>query len=224
MIVNEDLKLLTSDIFNIDYTMDSLEEEYHVAAIKVLNGVGCYFDINGNPLINATMNSFVKTPTYEQILEGIPLVCTNNYNKGKKQGYDEGYAKGYTDGYSSGQDNIGTIVYTYHVHKGNSERYGDCYITPIYHVHENSCYKPCGTPVPTTIKQVYIQSIDGYWDVRICPTCKEWYNPNHISSNFNCTKLTTTLICGKSTSTVIGYALGCGKTERTIESATIVFD
>lgn len=84
LIVNEDLKLLTSDIFNIEYTIDSLEEEYHVAAIKVLNGVGCYFDINGNPLINATMNSFVKTPTYEQILEGIPLVCTNNYNKGKK--------------------------------------------------------------------------------------------------------------------------------------------
>jgi len=129
------------------------------------------------------------------------------------------YAIGYTDGMASAMENI-DIQYTYHVHQGDTSSSGGCYTTPVYHSHANGCYKKCGGTIGPS-ENVDIAA-GGQWTVRICQTCGEWYNPSATPST--CTKLTSTVICGKKTTTIEGYSLGCGKTIDTIESATIIFN
>ena len=134
------------------------------------------------------------------------------------------YTTGYNQGYIDGQ-NLSTsstqIKYYYHEHSGSELSGGGCYNTPVYHTHNSySCYKPCGG---TLGSPEYVQLENGQtWHVKVCQKCGGWTNSS--STDVTCNIRTSTIICGKTTSTVESYQLNCGKTAETIESATITFD
>ena len=139
---------------------------------------------------------------------------------------DAYYKKGYSIGYTEGELKTSkyNIVYTYHSHIVPSggkiqndvcDIKGGCYTIPVYHKHDSSCHPA----IPDHSEN--------------CPCCGArlgvWngdhtsYSPyqeayNHLSG---CPYVFT---CGKSTSTIIGYSIGCSKAESSIEKAVITFD
>ena len=118
---------------------------------------------------------------------------------------------GYAEGYADAQANTGEIIYTYHVHEGNSSSNGGCYTIAVYHSHISSCYSDS-----------YCNS-QSWNSAGKCYTCGKYTNPDGNKSF--CDFVTGSyLSCNKTTSTIESYNLGCGKTTSTIESATIIFD
>lgn len=78
-----------------------------------------------------------------------------------------------------------------------------------------SCYKECSGSVSKT-------SESGGWYYYKCNLCGTIQSgTSEIKYSFPCTA--TSLICTKTTSTLEEYALGCGKTTDTIETATIIY-
>lgn len=129
-------------------------------------------------------------------VNGVLLKGTGEDNKRSWQnGYNEGYTNGVADSLGKAQ-----IVYTYHQHSGNSSQVGGCYgnltgAAPVY----------CGCD-----HYVFTDSLPGYEGHSTCANCYH----NHGGDECDAVK-------GYEPYTYIG--LVCGKTEQTIESATIVY-
>lgn len=126
---------------------------------------------------------------------GVLIKGTGEDNKISWQnGYNEGYSQGVADSLGKAH-----IEYTYHKHSGNSSQVGGCYkkLTgnkPVY----------CGCSA-----YAYVE-LPGYEGTGTCANCYH----NHGSSKCNAVKSYTQY-------EYIG--LKCGKTEQTIESATIIY-
>ena len=120
------------------------------------------------------------------------------------------------------QDSVSNlnIIYTYHEHEGISDTTANgCYTTPVYHSHESSCYVTCtGTMVRVDSYKAGYPETTFY--VLKCNKCGA--EDTGTSKNDKPCYIKTTN-CGKNTNTLDHYSLGCGKTEDTIESATIIY-
>ncbi len=97
-----------------------------------------------------------------------------------------------------------------HIHTGNSTSGGGCYTVPVYHVHNNTCYKKCPEG---TDQWLYDSGPDDnlHWnDCGWCNICGGFLHRN--SENISWVSCNAkTLICGKSTSTVESWKLNCTK-------------
>ena len=132
------------------------------------------------------------------------------------------YNKGYTDGVNAAMNGAG-ISYTYHSHIGNTSG-GGCYSSPIYHIHNSSCYTTvtnrCNCRGYGQGNFLGNHATDGY-PIYACTNCP--HQSTDHSGTCNVSSQSQVINCGKTETTIEFYDLGCGKTESTIESATIVF-
>lgn len=127
------------------------------------------------------------------------------------------YKQGYIDGFNKELDGI-SINYIYHSHSGNSNTKGGCY-TKAIHNHTESCSKEYGTH-----HVVFTEHYDGARVYMKCTYCGlgGYYSDGwDIGDWGTCEKNIKRYTCG---SPAQSYGLGCGKTENSIESATIVFE
>ena len=116
---------------------------------------------------------------------------------------------GYINGLSKIENS--DIKYTYHTHSGDPNTGGGCYV-PKYHQHTSSCYKTVSACSGWTK-----WSSDGW---QTCRTCGYRVYAPDASGGIACGRTTSQLVCTHGND-IIGYILGCRKTEDTIESATI---
>ena len=229
--INSDLLLNGTDILCIEETIGDVETSYKVSAINTLNGVGCYFDSNGNASVSITKNGYKTLPTYAQILEGIPLVykhgCNTWYNKGKDEGYDKGYEVGYNAGYLAGKSDTpnAQVEYEYHDHKGvactnaaKCTKHTYCQMTAKIHGHSaygGSCYTgvKCGGKYSSPNDDDYCR----------CNRCGDWTSYTSAQSKGGyCTDITSyNLTCGYSNNQIEYYY--CTLPEGTIISAKVNF-
>ena len=108
------------------------------------------------------------------------------------------------------------VQYTYHVHEGSSgDTANGCYTTPEYHTHTDSCYE--------TITGRWSKTSDYTGAVYVkCTRCGAKGTAGMgLEGTVHCSG--KSLTCKIDTTIIIAYTLGCGKTEDTIESATIIF-
>lgn len=127
----------------------------------------------------------------------------------KEQGYREGYTQGIADGLSKVN-----VQYTYHVHAGTAgETANGCYTNPIMKQvishYEDERYHPT------------VRDDDGDGEEH-CPNCNILVQTGGFGSKtcFNCYVTVKNPVY---ISVVDYYDLGCGKTEDTIETATIIY-
>lgn len=123
--------------------------------------------------------------------------------------------KYYTRGIADGLAKV-NVTYVYHQHEGTSSTKGGCYTNPVYHSHTSSCYSPCPG------LRVYVAHIDNgecKYQCSVCGTIR--YLGGGLKKYHNTPCDISTVTCGISTSTIVGYSLGCNKTENTIEQAII---
>lgn len=128
------------------------------------------------------------------------------------------YQRGYADGRASVAN--GQISYVYHQHTGSHTSGGGCYATtPTYHWHTGTCYGPmCGAIMYDAGVTNASWGCGAGVSLASCPV-------HGIKENCHGGQLCESrdLICTIPQGTFQGYALICGKTPQTIESATIVF-
>lgn len=111
------------------------------------------------------------------------------------------------------------MTYTYHQHTGSAEDGTGCYTRPVYHQHTSGCYGQTSGPcLGWTHQGVYNGGVHG-----ICDGCGTVYGWGGSSERCYRTVTKTVLTCGRE-GVVEGWALGCGKTEETVEQAIISFD
>ena len=118
-----------------------------------------------------------------------------------------------------------SIIYTYHSHVGDAQNGGECY-SPLYkvHSHSNGCYS-------TVSSTCTCSAYAGQWindTIFICRVCG--HAGHGPGGTCGATTTSTVLSCGKIEGTryqsegLEAYVISCGKTESTIETATIVFN
>ena len=131
------------------------------------------------------------------------------------------------DGLAQALDNL-EVQYTYHVHEGSAGTTANgCYTKAEVHNHVTTCYAKCTGTIIANGQNT--QNSDGTYNcMGTCNSCGKvptlsgfTTSKKNGDSLGSCIFRTSTLICGKSTNAI--YALGCGKTEETIESATIIY-
>ena len=122
------------------------------------------------------------------------------------------YNLGYTNGMAK-VDNA-SIIYTYHSHKGTVQSGGECY-TPLYrvHTHSGSCYS-------TVNSTCTCSAYAGQWINDTIFRCRVCGHAGH-GQGISCGKAEGTRYQSEGLET---YVLSCGKTESTIETATIRFN
>lgn len=115
------------------------------------------------------------------------------------------------------------VEYIYHEHTGDATLGTGCYSKPIYHQHTDSCYGTCGG------QAVRIEFINNGWGAHYqCQRCsrswdamalgaEQWTNPVYMTCN-------ASIVTCNLTNTIIGYELGCNKTNETVEQAIINFN
>ena len=127
----------------------------------------------------------------------------------------------------AGQQNIYDnlqVQYTYHVHDGDGTSESECY-SAVYHTHSSSCYRTCtGSKIATAEGTESGSGYKGPYKCNSCGITGTDYGSykQFVGQNFG-TCGRSILKCSISTSTISGYEVSCGKTEETIESATIIY-
>lgn len=119
----------------------------------------------------------------------------------------------------------------YHVHTGNSNNGGGCYTSPIYHSHSEGCYSE-GSHDSSCPTHIGYHSYD-------CGSVHDWDGDGHgcdgftvydcgghrvISCGLGNGIVGYSLGCGKGNSTVEGYRTACGLVDGQIVGAHIVYD
>lgn len=158
------------------------------------------------------------------------------------------YNKGYTDGMKDAMNNY-NIQYTYHSHTGNNSSGGGCYFIENIHKHANDCYTI--TTTVKTVNSYNVRDSGKKYDCcnGAAVTWAVFYNivekdaDNNVLNSYKqegtiigcgtCvgtkanqgvgTTNNNVLNCSIPEGVLLGYELGCGKTEETIETATVVF-
>lgn len=105
----------------------------------------------------------------------------------------------------------GTIVY--HSHSGNDSESGGCY-QPVYHKHGSSCYRTISSEEDGCYVIKTEDTIDGDYEghdfkyyYMSCGEVVYGTNPSHHHQKLDCNR----------GNQITGYALGCGKTEESID-------
>jgi hypothetical protein len=202
------------------------DENNYSSIIETINGIeerqGGTFDTS-----NMTESGTIGQEDYEASLV-IPLEkgyypdgsqVTVNLTDNNKSYYNLGYANGLAK-----IDNA-SIIYTYHSHVGDAQNGGECY-SPLYkvHSHSNGCYS-------TVSSTCTCSAYAGQWindTIFICRVCG--HAGHGPGGTCGATTTSTVLSCGKIEGTryqsegLEAYVISCGKTESTIETATIVFN
>lgn len=129
---------------------------------------------------------------------------------------DYWYSKGIADGLSKA-----SVEYVYHEHSGDASSGTGCYSKPVYHTHNSGCYSEykcghwdCISNVGGTVVFQCSGCGQKVTEYNVDTSGGGWGKGSHYSSK---------LSCGMSNN-ITGYTLGCGKTEQSIEYATIKFD
>lgn len=121
------------------------------------------------------------------------------------------------------------IVYNRHHHEGSAGG-GGCYSAPVYHSHSGNnvvgggCY--CSGKVKYYGDYIKIDSSRWRYD-RTCKTCGffEQYESTSPPIDMNgYERYCASVICGKSTSTVESWTMGCGYQENEIVDAELVYE
>ena len=118
----------------------------------------------------------------------------------------------------------------YHKHVGDADSGGGCYITPVYHSHTYCSYTQSNGTCTLSADSHRYNAHDGNGDY-YCAYCPYGCDRIYAGRSYPCTithscpylPKVTNYTCGKTTDIVEIYSLGCGKTEETIESVTIVY-
>lgn len=153
-------------------------------------------------------------------VDGILVIGTGADNNSY---YTQGYTKGWADGYDEKLDNI-DVEYVYHVHTGSPSSGGGCYSQPINEPIVKTCtvyVGGCegGGTSDASGEHCTCEYEETHRDCGQRPYrgTRTHRNPPHYGpATYTHDYIDGYRFTGK-------YALGCGKTEQTIESATIVF-
>ena len=127
------------------------------------------------------------------------------------------YAQGVIDGLAQIMDNL-NIQYTYHTHIGDTNIGGECYMKNP-HTHSTYCYPA----VNCNRKSSEHPDKPGWW--YFLGNCSNGHQVTILELGYlgggigYCSRCS--FICGIDTSDT--YVTSCGKTEETIESATIIY-
>lgn len=142
------------------------------------------------------------------------------------------YTRGFVEGQAVALDAL-DVQYTYHVHVDNDGNkitsdsilieYGGC-ATNGFHKHTDSCYKEC--KVTKRVSHTTAPGVDGntstvYHMVEEHSGCGQATTIYSSMSNETTSYTHQYTTCGNTP--INAYKIGCGKTEESIESATIVF-
>lgn len=154
--------------------------------------------------------------------EGEKSGYQNGYDKGKKDGYDEGYTQGDSDGYKRGYADgkadaapaDAKIEYTYHEHTNAcyEEQDVDCYVMVSYGEYFDQWCAGCGKEDPEHERTFKWQRYTEHHTMCDEPDVDKAFCTEHTSP-------VPTTTSHKIRRTVCT----CGKTEKTIESVTIVY-
>ena len=223
---NGKVLVTSSDLIYLADEIDNLEKKYKCNLVDALNTIGTYFKSDGSITYNSSQNEIksevakanlsfagikhgiissqsIPLPYKEATADNLSANCAAWVNgvlvKGNGKDCENSWQNGYNEGYAQGiADSLDKVevVYTYHEHTGDESQVGGCYGTL-------TGTKPvlCGC-----IQYVHTDSL-GH---STCANC--WHN--HGANK-----------CGG----IVSYkqyeyiGLACGKTEETIESATIVY-
>lgn len=118
-------------------------------------------------------------------------------------------------------DNL-DVQYTYHVHEGSEGTTANgCYVKASFHSHVRKYCSPqvyCNQGPESNTNPDTGSIVYKYYG--FCSNCgRKMYHNGSIAYE-PCASCYT---CGKSTSSIESYGIGCGKTEETIESVTIKY-
>lgn len=221
--------------------VDKLESEYKANAVNALRGIGTYFTPDGSITHDGQEGETLLLQdaaglTFGAICEGIlqsqsvdhleakPAV-ENNISAGAAAWVDgeciigngrdvrEAYNQGYLDGMASVEPREARIEYIYHVHAGVSTQAGGCYAESYRQCSGMMAATDTGTFVPemSNSEEAFYRygrqcNICGYTDVSVS-SGKPWVG--QITGS--CPQYTTSIV------------VNCGKTDKTIESATIYY-
>ena len=236
----ESVSIETSDLYNLRTALEDLETKYDQGIITALGSIGT--------------NISTTNPTFEELINGIvhsqdisTSTIADNLSAGKEAwvngekivgtGVDNDYFydKGYAEGYAKVTN--ASISYTYHKHKDGSGNILTTFDTVYSNTSPGGCYRGNGhnhTSTCTSREESYTEKCGGSVSRGdgglgdggtrdVCNSCgKMWEAGTGPSSCYKTvTKKRTVWNCGYPTNI---WVIGCGKTEQTIESATIVFN
>ncbi len=128
------------------------------------------------------------------------------------------YSQGWIDGQKNAIQNL-NITYTYHTHEGEAAAGTGCYTVPVYHSHINTCLGTTTNSCGCTTDRGWHEVPNNGSPYPACDHCGHFY---HQSSPCGFGTTTSYYKCGLDQA-IEGYSLGCGKTEQTIETATIKY-
>ena len=223
---NGEVFITTQDLYHLADEIDSLEKTYKSNLVDALNRIGTYFKRSGDITYNSSQNEVDDEEEKSSLPLGVikqGILCSqsipnaysaaiaNNISNGcaawvnghliigngkdNQENWQNGYNEGYTQGIADSLSKV-EVQYTYHQHINSSTQNGGCY------------------GLVSGIKPVMCGCTQyAYTDVLGGPTCANCWH-NHGSNK-----------CGATVSNqeyeYLGYV--CGKTEETIESATIIY-
>lgn len=128
------------------------------------------------------------------------------------------YSQGWIDGQQNAVQNL-DISYTYHSHEGEAAAGTGCYTVPVYHTHEAACLGTTTSSCGCTTDKGWHEVPNNGAPYPACDNCGHFY---HQSSPCGYGTTVSYYKCGLDQA-IEGYSLGCGKTEQTIETATIKY-
>lgn len=236
----------SADFYFLVNEIDELESEYKANVVNALKGIKTYFKPDGSIIHDDREETLLPQDAarlaFDTICQGIQqsqsvdhlsaaAAAENNisagaaawvngqciigsgkdvqdaYDRGFEQGDSEGYLRGYADGMADAAPGEAHIEYTYHKHEGDGSTVGGCYAESRVRCTGRMAATDTGTPVS-----------NGYSYNRRCDVCG--YTDTSIgSSRPGIGQITGT--CPQYKSTIV---TNCGKTEETIESATIYYE
>lgn len=235
----------SSDLIYLADEVDVLERTYKRFVLEYLNGISTYLDSEGNVTHDWEENDNEYYPSFSQLLTGIDLsqeVTTGTtvdnlskdmgawvngeYISGNGNDVNEAYLKGLQEGFDNALEHC-TISYVYHEHTGSPNAAGGCYSQrrtncggSLRLTHISSPY-PCNDPGHSEghMHRDYTTQ---------CKNCGKTYvnygnSAMEYGNNGENAEVGYTLRYTFCVNNLDYIVLSCGKTESTIESATIVF-
>lgn len=174
--------------------------------------------------------------------KGETLIISEGYYENGTLSSENAYNNGYADGFSKVVDGL-SISYTYHIHKDSDEKVYNTGAILYTTTEPGGCFKANGhthnktgtCTTKTTYCNATATSSNWSWDsgrhrdyrTWTCTNGHRWGedgSDDHVSGGggqtTTCGMPMTSYTCGNYVNT---YILGCGKTEASIDSATIVY-
>ena len=230
---SQSVHLDASDLMILANEIDNLETEYKSGILTRLNGIGTYFDGEGNFTHENHTTENPNLLIFSQLLDGISNSQTvdtdtiaDNLSEGKGAWVNGKYIIGngadvkaaYAQGYADHVPGNAHIEYIYHEHSGDASNGGGCYSRG--HNHTSSCGKKstCGQRGSTGTG-------GGSWSCPIHGITQYLWSEGQGGGYtlWGCDyPVAPYYTCGNSP--LNAWVVSCGKTTDTIVGATIVWD